>query len=48
VNGALGTGTEYVYDSNGSLVLDYNKKIAKIQYNLLNLPSMLQFQNGNK
>ena len=47
MNGALGTGTEYVYDSNGSLVQDYNKKIAKIQYNLLNLPSMLQFQNGN-
>ena len=47
MNGASGTGTEYVYDSNGSLVQDYNKKIAKIQYNLLNLPSMLQFQNGN-
>ncbi len=47
VNGASSTGTEYVYDSNGSLVQDYNKKIAKIQYNLLNLPSMLQFQNGN-
>ena len=47
MNGASGTGTEYVYDANGSLVQDYNKKIAKIQYNLLNLPSMLQFQNGN-
>ncbi|WP_446788203.1 RHS repeat-associated core domain-containing protein [Macellibacteroides fermentans] len=47
MNGASSTGTEYVYDANGSLVQDYNKKIAKIQYNLLNLPSMLQFQNGN-
>ena len=26
---------------------DYNKKIAKIQYNSLNLPSALQFTNGN-
>lgn len=38
---------EYKYDSNGNLEQDYNKKIAKIQYNSLNLPSTLQFANGN-
>lgn len=27
---------------------DYNKKISKIQYNLLNLPATLQFTNGNR
>ena len=38
---------EYKYDANGNLEQDYNKKIAKIQYNSLNLPSALQFANGN-
>ena len=38
---------EYKYDYNGNLEQDNNKKIAKIQYNSLNLPSALQFANGN-
>ena len=38
---------EYKYDANGNLEQDYNKKIANIQYNSLNLPSTLQFANGN-
>ena len=38
---------EYKYDASGNLEQDYNKKIAKIQYNSLNLPSTLQFANGN-
>ena len=38
---------EYKYDANGNLTEDLNKKIAKIQYNLLNLPSMLQFTEGH-
>ena len=38
---------EYKYDANGNLEQDYNKKITKIQYNSLNLPSTLQFANGN-
>lgn len=38
---------EYVYDENGNLTQDYNKGIACIQYNLLNLPDTLQFANGN-
>ncbi len=39
--------TEYVYDKNGNLTKDYNKKIVDIQYNALNLPDALQFTNGN-
>jgi RHS repeat-associated protein len=39
--------TEYVYDKNGNLIKDYNKKIVDIQYNALNLPDALQFTNGN-
>ena len=39
--------TEYVYDKNGNLIKDYNKKIVDIQYNALNLPDALQFTNDN-
>ncbi len=39
--------TEYVYDKNGNLTKDYNKKIVDIQYNALNLPDALKFTNGN-
>ena len=39
--------TEYVYDANGNLTQDYNKKISKIEYNSLNLPSKLQFSEGH-
>jgi len=38
---------EYKYDTNGNLTEDLNKKIAKIQYNILNLPSALQFTEGH-
>ena len=38
---------EYTYDANGNLTRDSHKKIAKIQYNLLNLPSALQFTEGH-
>jgi hypothetical protein len=38
---------EYTYDSNGNLTRDSHKKIAKIQYNILNLPSGLQFTEGH-
>ena len=30
---------EYEYDKNGCMVKDLNKKISKIEYNLLNLPT---------
>ena len=42
-----GGGTEYFYDSNGNLTQDYDKNISLIQYNSLNLPKSLQFNNGN-
>ena len=35
---------EYKYDANGNLEQDYNKKITKIQYNSLNLPSNYNLQ----
>ncbi len=38
---------EYLYDKNGNLVSDYNKGITKINYNFLNLPSVLQFKQGH-
>jgi len=38
----------YKYDANGNLIADYNKGIAWIKYNSLNLPSKIQFINGNK
>lgn len=38
---------EYFYDSNGNLTKDLNKKIAVIEYNYLNLPSKIQFENGD-
>ena len=38
---------EYLYDANGNLKKDYNKKIVEIRYNSLNLPERLQFANGN-
>ncbi|WP_321519677.1 DUF6443 domain-containing protein [uncultured Bacteroides sp.] len=40
-------GIEYKYDYNGDLTEDHNKKITKIEYNLLNLPSKLQFSEGH-
>ena len=38
---------EYFYDENGRLTKDLNKNVLQIQYNLLNLPSMITF-NGNR
>lgn len=38
---------EYKYDGNGNLTKDLNKKITDIQYNCLNLPSRIEFENGN-
>ncbi|WP_286438867.1 RHS repeat-associated core domain-containing protein [Bacteroides acidifaciens] len=39
--------TEYAYDENGNLTKDLNKKIVDIQYNLLNLPERVEFENGD-
>lgn len=38
---------EYAYDANGNLTKDLNKKIIDIQYNCLNLPCRVEFENGN-
>ena len=38
---------EYEYDQNGNLTKDLNKNVLQIQYNLLNLPSMITF-NSNR
>jgi len=38
---------EYLYDTNGNMTVDYNKKISKIQYNQLNLTNKLQFTYGH-
>lgn len=37
---------EYEYDKNGNLVKDLNKKISKIEYNSLNLPWKVEFEDG--
>ena len=48
VDGNKTSTQEYQYHKNGNLKLDYNKKIALIQYNNLNLPNTLQFTNGHR
>ena len=39
--------TEYFYDTNGNLIKDSNKNIADIQYNYLNLPNRIEFEDGS-
>ena len=39
--------TEYIYDDNGNLTKDLNKKITNIQYNYLNLPDRIEFEGGS-
>ncbi len=46
INGAS-TNNEYTYDANGNLTKDLNKNISNIQYNLLNLPSVVTFSDGS-
>lgn len=38
---------EYLYDDNGNLTKDLNKKIQDIEYNILNLPCRIEFENGS-
>ncbi len=38
---------DFSYDDNGNLKFDANKEISLITYNHLNLPSKIQFVNGN-
>lgn len=39
---------EFKDDANGNLKKDLNKKIADIQYNCLNLPKKIQFENSKR
>ena len=41
------TGDDYVYDANGNMNVDKNKKITAITYNHLNLPTKIVFPTGN-
>ena len=35
------TGNDYIYDDNGNMIVDENKGITDIEYNLLNLPAVV-------
>lgn len=37
------TSQDYSYDGNGNMNIDNNKKVSKITYNVLNLPSSISF-----
>jgi RHS repeat-associated protein len=39
---------DYAYDDNGNMISDENKGITSIKYNHLNLPTSINFENGNK
>ena len=44
---AVKQNNEYTYDKNGNMTKDLNKNITDIQYNYLNLPCQIEFENGN-
>ncbi len=39
---------EYVYDENGNVIEDLNRKIVSIKYNHLNLPQEIELENNSK
>jgi len=39
---------EFFYDKNGNMTKDLDRDIVTVQYNLLNLPTLIQFRNGNQ
>lgn len=39
---------EFCYDVNGNMTKDLDRDIVTIKYNLLNLPDLVQFKNGNQ
>lgn len=41
IKGNTGAGADYVYDANGNMITDNNKKITTIVYNHLNLPEKI-------
>ena len=46
--GSVFSKPDYVYDSNGNLIKDRNKKINKIEYNHLDLVEEVEFSSGHK
>ena len=44
---SIGQDEEYRYNANGNLIQDLSKKVIDIQYNSLNLPYLITFDNGN-
>ena len=47
-NHVSGATEEMAYDTNGNLIKDLDRDIVTIKYNLLNLPEIIQFKNGNQ
>ncbi len=47
VDNVVGTD-EYTYDDNGNMIADVNKGISSINYNYLNLPELVSFDNGDE
>lgn len=47
-NESTGTSNEFEYDANGNMKKDLDRDIVTIQYNILNLPDIIQFKNGNQ
>ncbi len=42
------SGPNYEYDLNGNLIADQHKEIVNIEYNVLNLPETITFDDGRK
>ena len=42
------SGNDYVYDANGNMIEDKNKGIVNIEYNHLDLPKRIIFDEGNE
>ena len=47
-NNSTATSNEFVYDANGNMTKDLDRDIYTIKYNVLNLPEIVQFKNGNQ
>ena len=39
---------DFAYDANGNMLMDLDRRIVTIRYNLLNLPDTIQFSTGNQ
>ena len=42
------TGDDFAYDANGNMIKDLDRDIVTVQYNLLNLPTLIQFKKGGQ